>query len=269
MAEPTSLDLAALQAVVTWIGVDGQKKLMYRRDDDPSFQVALDIKYNGIQGQPGCNGLFRLRVPVHLKASPYEKTSLLLYIRPERVASLLCQQSDESEVTVTETDDANELVRAKLGPRSMCLKFILSSFADMVAPSDLPLVPSKQRPHGEQMDLLKDLARTISFSVFLQAQDLGSLSLLREFADAITDPAREVQSHTEAGELGPLYSGRGGTIVDGVKLLGSGPRAVPPLPPAYENVGTPPPMAPLDQDQGKMTQFYLWCDTISCLTNSK
>lgn len=249
MAASKSLNLDALQAVVTWIGTDGQPNHLYRRDDDPSFQVALDIKYNGLQGQSGCAGLFRIRVPIHLKASPYEKTSLLLYIRPERVASLLVQQSNDPEFLAAQTDDAVALVQAKLGPRPICLNFILNSPADMIAPSGLPLVPAKQRPHGEQIDLLMGLAQSISFSIFLKAEAFGSLSVLRDFADAITDPAKGVESHAEADDLASLYSGRGGVIVSGAKLSASGPRAVPSLPPAYDSVGAPPPMAPLDQDQ--------------------
>jgi hypothetical protein len=253
MAELVSLNLAALQAVVTWIGADGQPNHLYRRDDDPSFQVALDIKYNGSQGQSGCAGLFRIRVPVHLKASPYEKTSLLLYIRPERVASLLVQQSNDPEFLATQTENTVALVHAKLGPQPICLKFVLNSPADMITPSGLPLVPAKQRLHGEQMDLLMGLAQSISFSIFLKAEAFDSPSLLQDFADAITDPAKGVESHAEADDLTSLYSGRGGVIVSGAKLPAGGPRAVPSLPPAYDDLGSPPPMAPLDQEQGKRT----------------
>ncbi|ROW10423.1 hypothetical protein VMCG_01808 [Cytospora schulzeri] len=248
MAETTLLNLTSLPAVVTWIGAAGQTNHLYRRDEDPSFQVALDIKYNGLQEQSGCVGLFRLRVPVHLKASPYEKTALLLYIRPERIASLLFQQSDDPELPAAQADDADAVVQAKLGSQPACLRFVLSSFADMVAPSDVPLVPAKQKPHGEQLDLLMDLAQSISFSIYFKAQDVESLSLLRDLADVITDPARGVQSHFELDDMASLYSGRGGMIVGGPQLAASGPGSVPPLPPAYDNVGAPPPMAPLDQE---------------------
>lgn len=253
MSEPASLDLTGLRTVITWIGTDGQTNHLYRQDNDPTLQVTLDMKYNKVQGQLAYTGLFRLCVPVDLKAFPYEKTPLLLCVRPEHVASLLFQHSDDPELPAAQNDDADELVCAKLGPRPVCLRFVLSSPADMVAPSGVPLVPTKQKPHGEQMDLLKDLAQSISFSVFLKAQDFDSLSLLRDFADAITDPARGVQSHAEADDMESLYSGRGGIIIHGAKLSGSGPRAAPPLPPAYDNIGAPPPMAPLDQDHGKRT----------------
>lgn len=254
MSEPTSLNLTALQTVVTWIGTDGETNYLYRQDNDPTLQVTLDMKYNRVHGQSACTGLFRLCVPVDLKASPHEKTPLLLYIRPQHVASLSFHQTDDAKSATTQADGVDALVRAKLGPRPVCLKFVLSSSADMVAPSGMPLVPAKQRPHGEQMDLLTGLAQSISFSIFLKAEALDSPSLLRDFADAITDPAKGVDFRAEADDLASLYSGRGGLVVSGAKLSASGPRAVPSLPPAYDSVGAPPPMAPLDQDQGKRTE---------------
>lgn len=251
MSEPASLNLTALRTVVTWIGTDGRMNHLYRQDNDPTLQVTLDLNYNSVHRQSVCTGLFRLCVPVDLKASPYEKTPLFLYIRPERVVSLLLQQSDDAELPPPQNDGVDALVRAKLGLRTVCLKFVLSSPADMVAPSGMPLIPAKQRPHGEQMGLLMGLAQSISFSIYLKAQDFDSPSLLRDLADAITDPATGVQSHAEADDIVSLYSGRGGIIVGSAKLSGSGPRTVPSLPPTYDNVGAPPPMAPLDQEDGK------------------
>ncbi|KAK7734691.1 phosphatidylethanolamine N-methyltransferase [Cytospora paraplurivora] len=242
MAEPASLDITAVQAVVTWIGTDGHKNYLYRQDNDVPFQVTLDIKYDRMQGQSASTGLFRLHVPVHLKASPLEKTPLLLYIRPERVASLLCQHSDEPE-TSDEISDLDTLVRAKLGPRIVCLKFVLKHHADMVVPAGVSLVPTKQKPHGEQMDLLKDLAHNTSFSVFLKAQDVGSPVLLQDFVDATTDPTRSVRCNADAYNITTLYSGRGGRVLNDIELH------APVSPPSYENVGAPPPMAPLDLEE--------------------
>lgn len=253
MSEPSSFDLAALQTVIKWIGTDGQENHLYRQDDDPSLQVTVDMKYDRDQEQSVHTGLFRICVPVDLKASPHEKTPLLLYIRPERIASLLLQHSDDPELPAAQDHDSDELICAKLGPRPVCFKFVLSSPADMVVPSGVPLVPTKQRPHGEQMDLVKDLAQTVSFSIFLRAHDFESLSLLGGLADAIADPSIVVRSHAEADKMAPLYSGRGGILLNVAEFLSSGPRGVPSLPPAYDNVGVAPPMAPLDQDQGKRT----------------
>ncbi|ROW13709.1 hypothetical protein VPNG_04598 [Cytospora leucostoma] len=259
MAEPTTLNLNAVQAVVTWAGTEGQTYYLYRHDNDRTLQVTLDMKYDGVQGQSGCTGFFRLCVPVDLKALPREKTPLLLYIRPEHVASLLCQQRNESELSDAQVDDVDTLVREKLGSRIVCLKFVLNNPADMVVPSGVALVPTKQRPHGEQIDLLMHLAQSTSFSIFFQAQDVSLPLLLRDFADAIVDPARSVRSHAEADDIALLYSGQGGRVFDITK------GSAPPLPPSYENVGVPPPMAPLDLEEGKRTGFIA-CDTFLCPT---
>lgn len=226
------------------------QKYLYRQDNDVPFQVTLDVKYDRIQGQSAPAGLFRLRVPVHLKASPLGKTSLLLYIMPERVASLHCQQINEPETSDKMVDDLDTLVRAKLGPRVVCLKFVLKHHADMVVPAGVSLVPTKQKPHGEQMDLLKDLARNTSFSVFLKAEDVSLPKLLQEFIDATTDPTRSVRSHADVDDMISLYVGQGGRVLNGIEL------AAPAFPPSYENVGAPPPMAPLDLEEGKKINFY-------------
>lgn len=253
MAETTSINLTALQAVVTWVGTDGQTNILYRQDSDPSLQVTLNINFDDVQEQSGCTGLFRLHVPVDLKASPHEKTPLLLYIRPERVVSLMCEQGDEPELPGSQVDDVDALVRTKLGPQPVCLKFGLTSPADMVVPTGVPLVPTKRKPHGERLHLLTFLAQITSFSIFLKAQDIGSLSLLQELSGAIADPARCVKSNAQADSIASLYSGRGGKILDGAEVSANGPRALPPSPPSYADVGVPPPMAPLDRDQGKRT----------------
>ncbi|KUI74505.1 hypothetical protein VM1G_10103 [Cytospora mali] len=238
MAKPRSLDLTALEAVVTWTGTHGQTHCLSRRDNEPPTQVALDIKYKEIQGQSGYIGLFRLLVLVSFKASPLDKTPLFLYIRPERVVSLECLQSSDA------------IVDAKLGPRHsqhVCLRFNLNRPADMVAPSGVPLVPLRHRPHGQRMDLLMSLAQTTSFSISLDAHDLGSTSLLREFVDAIGDPATDVQS-TEVDDISSLYSGQGGRILDDAELSASVPLAIPPSPPLYGNIEAPPPLAPLEPE---------------------
>lgn len=265
MGEPTSLNLAALQAVVTWIGTDGQRNHLYRQDNDHSLQVTLDTQYNKAQSHSGCTSLFKICVPVDLKALPHEKTALFLYIRPERVASLLCKQSDDSESPGVQAHNVDALIRAKLGPEVICLSFVLNEPADMVVPSGVPLVPAKQKPHGEQIDLLKHLAQSISFSIFLKVQDIGSPQLLRDFVDAITDPARTVRSDAESGGIASLYLGQGGRILNSAELSASGPRVLPPLPPSYDDVEAPPPMAPLEKEQGKMisSTFSAICSRIS------
>lgn len=253
MAEPASLNLTALQAVVTWVGTDGQAHHLYRHDNVLPLQVTLDVYYDRNQGRSGCTGLFTLRVPVDLKDSPHDITPLLLYIRPERVTTLLCQQSDDSGLLGAQVDDVDALVRAKLGPQIVCLKFVLNHPADVVVPCSVPLVPTKQRPHGEQMDLLANLAQITSFSIHVKSQDISSLSLLGELSDAMTDPAKSIQSDATADDIASLYSGQGGRILKGAGLSATRAHAMPPLsPPSYENVGEPPPMAPLDEGQGKM-----------------
>ncbi|KUI58964.1 hypothetical protein VP1G_06228 [Cytospora mali] len=173
MAEPRSLDLTALEAVVTWTGTNGRTHCLSRRDNEPPTQVALDIKYKEIQVQSvalrTCRALWRL--VGSLEAQTTWPTYGLAYV---------------------------------LGPNH-------------------------------------------SFSIYLDAHDLSSTSLLREFVDAIGDPAIDVQS-TGADDIVSLYSGQGGRFLDDAELSASGPLAIPPSPPSYGNIEAPPPLAPLESE---------------------
>ncbi|KKY29309.1 hypothetical protein UCDDA912_g10768 [Diaporthe ampelina] len=256
MAErrPLSLDLAALPCLVAWSDTeDGLARHLYRRDHDPTLQVALDLGWAepGPQSTVG-GGTFRLRVPVDLKACPHEKTPLFLYIRPGSIASVSGPSLAPDETPDHEDTQSGvlQVVRAKFGPQFMRLRFALDALPEMVVPSGVPIIPTKRRPHGEQISLLARLARARSFSVFLK--DDGSLSpLLRRLADATSNPARTVQFRAGAlSGMASLYPGRGAKILNSDGLSAMLRAAAPPLslPPPYETVEAPPPPAPLDQE---------------------
>lgn len=225
---PDEVNLTAAPAVVVWTGAGGQAHhLSHERD-----QVTFDVHYNAASK----TAFFRLRVPVKLKDFPAERTPLFLYIHPDRVTSLVYDGPEKTP------DDMGQ----RLGPGAIiCLRFGLSSPADMVVPRASSLIPRKQKGDGEKLDALRLLAEETSMLVYLVQHESLSETLLRALAVAIADGG--LPSPEGLTDLSGLYSGKGGEV-----LPIKGAYQPPPIaaPPAYGEAGASPP--PAFSKEGKM-----------------
>lgn len=236
---PSEIDLKAAPAVIAWAGIDGQAHHLHNNERD---QVTLDVCFNAATK----TAFFKLRVFVKLKHFPHERTPLFLYIHPDRIASFACDGPG------TTPDD----IRKKLGTDAIiCLRFGLTRPADMIVPRASPLVPRKQKGHGDTLDSLRLLAQKESLSVYLEHCDSLPEALLRSLGAAVADGGLEAPDG--AADLAGLYSGIGGEV------LGLGASCPPPL---YDGPGASPP--PSFTKKGKTAGACLYLNAATLLTLS-
>lgn len=227
-----SFEIDRTPAVVEWIGVDSEPRYLYHGDTtDPSRQVTFEMCFDAADAA----ALFKIRVPVGLKAASYDsaKTPLYLYIQPDRITSLGYET----------TSAVPDLVRGNLGPSPSCFRFSLARPPDMVVPSASSLAP-QNKSHGEKLDSLKLLAQETSFSVYWARATALSDAQLRPLCDAVS--ARTLKPISAEADLQGLYGGAGGKVLEGSELCIPVPKTGPP---SYSEVAPPPPGAPVNSAQ--------------------
>lgn len=168
--------------------------------------------------------LFEIRLPIELKASPNAKTPLFLYIHPEQVTSLTHHAIAPGETP--------QQVRQRLGDGVVCLKFQLSSCPDMIIPKS-PLVPKKQKDHGEKLDALKQLAQQTALDVYVGCNVLSDVQV-RTLCDMVLDP--NIRTSFKDGRLSRLYGSKGARLWVCSEDLPTAP------PPSYSQMGSAPPL---------------------------
>lgn len=205
--------------MVSWLDASHQTQYLSQSSKDQSRQLTFSVDHD----TETTTALFEIRLPIELKASPNAKTPLFLYIHPEQVTSLTHY--------CLNPDDTPQQVREKLGDGVVCLKFQLSSCPDMIVPKS-PLVPKKQKDHGEKLDALKQLAQQTALDVYVGCSILPDAQA-RMLCDMVLDP--KVRTSCD-NHLSRLYGSKGATLWLCSENLPTAP------PPSYNQTGSAPPL---------------------------
>lgn len=221
MADTDLTNMSGIPAVVEWTGIDAQPRFLFAHTKDPSRRVTFEVQYNAASRA----ALFKIRVPIGLKAAGYAKTPLSIYIHSNILTSLECDVPEA----------APDVVRSSLGgPRRF--QFSLAQPADLIVP--LVSLAPQNKGHGDMLDSLKLLAQETRFSVYIPQKHLTDASerFVRPLSEAIaTQTIGFLQS---AADLRGLYGGAGGKVLAGAELCGP---VLNTAPPSYDELAPAPP----------------------------
>lgn len=145
---------------------------------------------------------FKLRSSLVLKALSPAKTFLYLFVPPERMQSLLIDESPNPDSIPSGTSKV-------LGSSFTCLRIILTKPADLIGPKSVVLKP-KNQVQGLVLDELRSLAQSTAFAIFIPHQLLPKAKLLC-ISYGIND--RLLRSDPGQIDLACLYEGKGGVKV--------------------------------------------------------
>ncbi|KAL1868941.1 hypothetical protein Daus18300_005777 [Diaporthe australafricana] len=209
-------------AIVEWTGQDGQPCYLSDSSSNPlTFTIDLDRSSN--------TALLKLRIQLELRKPVSGKTSLCLYIPPERIHSAALDSSELS----TES-------KRLQGHKLVCMRLELAKAADLVAP-DWPLRPNN-KVHGAVLDSAQILAQQ-TFITLHVSDTLLPKTQLEWLCESISRrELNSVDSSTDGG-----YDGQNGRII-GPELFAPRDGAVAQGPPSYEEVEPPPPPPPIVPD---------------------
>lgn len=227
-------------AVVEWAGQDGQPCYLSDSNSNPvTFTIDLD--------RSSKTALLKIRIQLELRKPLSGKTSLCLYIPPERIHSAALDSSELS----TES-------RRLQGHKVVCVRLELASAADLVAP-DWPLRPNN-KAHGAALDSAQILAQQTSFTLHVPDTILANAQL-EWLCESLC--RRELRSGGVATDGGGAYEGEHGRII-GPELFAPRDGATAQAPPSYDELENPPPPPPIvPPGHGKMdlspdTWLYLY-----------
>lgn len=208
-------------AVVEWAGQDGQLSYLSDSSSNP-VTVSIDVD------RSSKTALLKIRIQLELRKPVSGKTSLCLYIPPERIHSAAL---DSSELST----ESRRLQDHKL----LCVRLELSSAADLVAP-DWPLRPNN-KVHGAVLDSAQILAQQTSFTLHVPdiVLDRAQLEWLCESLCR-----HELGSGGLATDGGGAYEGQNGSIIS-PELFAPRDGATAQAPPSYDDLEAPPPPPPI------------------------
>ncbi|KAK7697313.1 hypothetical protein SLS64_013661 [Diaporthe eres] len=199
-------------AVVEWAGQDGQLSYLSDSSSNPvTFTIDLD--------RSSKTALLKIRIQLELRKPVSGKTSLCLYIPPERIHSAAL---DSSELST----ESRRLQDHKL----VCVRLELSSAADLVAP-DWPLRPNN-KVHGAVLDSAQIFAQQTSFTLHVPdiVLDKAQLEWLCESLCR-----HELRSGGLATDGGGAYEGQNGRIIS-PELFAPRDGATVQAPPSYDDL---------------------------------
>lgn len=208
------INVSAAPAAVTW---DGHTQ--------PLTDVTCDIR----RYAPSNTAFVKLRATVALKAPAPAKTSIFLFLHPERIRTVALDESPEST--------PQETVKKKLGQNTYCLRFTLERPADLVGPASPENITPKNRASAEILLHLRSLARETNFTVHLPAK-VASKTRLLLLCEAAS--GHELTSITWQADMTCLYGGKGG------RVIGDAPEAPSANPPSYDELEPGPPLPPVN-----------------------
>lgn len=242
---PDDINIEIPQAVVAWPDADEKTHYLYHdRAKDSSRRVTFRISCNTLYKTT----FFQLCVPIQLKSVP-NVTTLLLYIPPENIAELAVGCPTELHQTVSE----------QLGSGTTCLSFRLHRPPQLIVPRG-PLVPRRQREHGDKLDGLKLLSQALSLDVYFGDGVLQDVTA-RTVCDLATSPmARSIGQYAD---LDVLYAGKGGVVL----AAESPPPPPTSVPPAYNELSITTPLPP--SEKGTSFIFFPLAVTILMLAFRK
>lgn len=221
-APETVTSATPVAAVVEWAGQDGQPSYLSDTSSNPvTFFLDLDRSSE--------TALLKIRIQLELRKPVSGKTSLCLYIPPERIHSAALDSSKLS----TES-------RRLQGHKLVCIRLELASAADLVAP-DWPLRPNN-KVHGAVLDSAQILTQQTSFTLHVPdiVLDKAQLEWLCESLCR-----RELKSGGgSATDGGGGYEGQNGRIIS-PELFAPRDGATAQGPPSYDELEEPPPPPPI------------------------
>lgn len=220
-APETATPATPVAAVVEWAGEDGQPSYL---SDSSSNPVTLTIHLD----RSSKTALLKIRIQLELRKPVAGKTSLCLYIPPERIHSAAL---DSSELST----ESKRLKDHKL----LCVRLELASVADLVAP-DWPLRPNN-KVHGAVLDSAQILAQQTSLGLHVPDTILDKTQL-EWLCESLC--RREVRSGGSATDGGGAYEGQNGRII-GPELFAPRDGATAQGPPSYDELEGPPPPPPI------------------------
>lgn len=210
------INVSGAPAVVTWDG------------HSPLSDVTCDVRRYASTN----TAFIKLRATVMLKtpASLPSKTSMFLFIHPERIQTVALDESSEST--------SQEAVKKKLGQDTYCLRFTLDRPAALIGPTNPENITPKNKSSGETLHHLRSLAREPGFSVYLPAK-VVTKARLHSLCEAAS--CHGLKSIAWQADMTSLYGGRGGRLIE------DGPEAASANPPSYDELEPGPPMPPTSQ----------------------
>jgi hypothetical protein len=210
------INVSGVPAVVAWDG------------HSPLSDVTCDLRRYASTN----TAFIKLRAIVMLKtpASLPSKTSIFLFVHPERIQQVVLDEPSEST--------PQEAVKKKLGPDTYCLRFTLDRPAALVGPTSPENITPKNKSSGEILHHLRSLARETKFTVYLPAK-IVTKARLQSLCEAAS--GHGLQSITWQADMTCLYGGKGGRLIE------DDPEAPSPNPPSYDELEPGPPMPPTSQ----------------------
>lgn len=209
------IHVSAAPASVTW---DGQAQ--------PLSDVTCDIRRYASNN----TAFIKLRAAVALKAPAPAKTSLFLFVHPERIRTVTLDESPERR--------SQEIVKKKLGQNTYCLHFTLDRPVALIGPASLEGIAPKNKGSAEILHHLRSLAQETSFSVYLPAKVVSKARLL-SLCEAAS--GHNLASITWQADMTCLYGGKGGRVIE------DAPEASTVNPPSYDELEPGPPLPPTSQ----------------------
>ncbi|KAL1863888.1 hypothetical protein Daus18300_008037 [Diaporthe australafricana] len=213
---PDDLNVSAASAAVTW---DGHTQ--------PLTDVTCDIRRYASSN----TAFVKLRATVALKPPAPAKTSIFLFIHPERIRTMALDESSEPT--------SQETAKKKLGQNTYCLRFTLDRPADLVGPASPENITPKNKNSAEMLHHLRSLARETNFALHLPAK-VASKTRLLSFCEAAS--GHDLTSVTWQADMTCLYGGKGGRVIGDAPAAPEDPSAEPP---SYDELEPGPPLPPL------------------------
>lgn len=223
ITSPDDIHVSAAPAAVTWDGCA-----------QPLIDVTCDIRRYASSN----TAFIKLRATVMLKAPTPAKTSIFLFVHPERMRAVVLDESPEPT--------SQEAVKKKLGQNTYCLRFTLDRPAALVGPAGPDRIAPKNKSSGETLNYLRSLARETKFALYLPAKVVTKARLL-SLCEAAS--GHELKSITWQADMSCLYGGKGGWLVN------DAPEAPSANPPSYDELEPGPPMPPIKD--GKLYAILL------------
>ncbi|KUI65116.1 hypothetical protein VM1G_00075 [Cytospora mali] len=201
---PEVLNLRGTPAVVEWHDATSPpRSTCYLAQSADSSPIHLNLFFDSSSN----TAFFKLRIAVVLEgATPQDevKTFVYVFIHPEHVLSL-------------EQEEAETLPGSTIGPAArlsfrkiMCLRFVLSKPASVVAPVDVPVRP-KSTADVQLLNTLELLVQQNSLAIHVALNALPNPKLLETLCRASSNGS--MKSHPKHADLSGLYGGRGGRLV--------------------------------------------------------
>lgn len=241
------IDVCNVPAIIKWTDSQRSGTVMGMGTSLSSTPVSLDINFDATTSIAS----FRLRIAL-LQRNSDKPMPLFLLINPSSIQSLASYSPEQSlpppplpPLPPPPPESA---------PRSddhavVCLRFQLSSPPILVMPPE-PL-RLKDKSQTTLMRLVRWAARQTNLSVhihqhILPAQHLGAIC---------EAPYSRYKSSPRHTDIGRLYGGRGGNVLD----VGADSALTENSPPSYDDVPAPPPMAPVSYGMSNQSSCPSLC----------